>query len=665
IALSRAFRVPVSALYFGIAADRAVQSEQGSVASSASKTARRKRWIPIALSVTVLAALITVIVTTTVARENNSFGAGANAHTHVFGEYVYNGDAACESDGTKTAKCVLCDKTDTVTAEGTALEHSISDGICLLCGGDFSTEGLEYIVGNNDDVLIVAGIGTSTETDVVIPSTHNGKFVTAIASGAFENRPITSVVIPESVSRIEYRTFGNCRSLTSVTLPKSLTYIGAEAFADCTALTAIDIPEGVTEIGESAFAGCKRLEDVTVSAGAVSVAKTAFDGCEKLFKTEDGITCIGGWITGADKTITEVKIKENVLGISDGAFENCTNLISVTVPENVACIGFGAFAGCNNLTSITLPFIGENKDGSGAAHFGYIFGAETYSQNATAVPPSLREVVITGGEKIADCAFHSCRTIKSITLPEKVTQLGDSSFSNCRELTDFTVPASVTSIGDYAFSSCWSLTTITIPKGVTSIGNYAFGIFGKLTEVKNLSSLPIEVGSQEYGGVAYNAKRVYSEGESYVSVDPDGFVIYDDGKDKVVLGYEGKDTDITLPNGTTEISQYAFWMCKNLMSINIPNGVTKIGAFAFMDCSGIESITVPDGVTTVESQTFFGCSKLTTVTIPNGVSRIKASAFSGCTKLSSVYYKGTSAQWNQIQIEGGNKYLTDASRKYI
>ena len=38
---------------------------------------------------------------------------------HSFGDYVYNEDATTEKDGTKTATCSVCGKTDTVTAEGT------------------------------------------------------------------------------------------------------------------------------------------------------------------------------------------------------------------------------------------------------------------------------------------------------------------------------------------------------------------------------------------------------------------------------------------------------------------------------------------------------------------------------------------------------------------
>ena len=38
---------------------------------------------------------------------------------HSFGDYIYNDDATTEKDGTKTATCSVCGKTDAVTAEGT------------------------------------------------------------------------------------------------------------------------------------------------------------------------------------------------------------------------------------------------------------------------------------------------------------------------------------------------------------------------------------------------------------------------------------------------------------------------------------------------------------------------------------------------------------------
>ena len=72
-----------------------------------------------------------------------------DALEHLFLDYIYNEDATCTADGTKTAECVNgCGETDTVTAEDTMIDHVDEDGdnicddceaeivdICPDCGG--------------------------------------------------------------------------------------------------------------------------------------------------------------------------------------------------------------------------------------------------------------------------------------------------------------------------------------------------------------------------------------------------------------------------------------------------------------------------------------------------------------------------------------------------
>ena len=64
----------------------------------------------------------------------------ALGHEFKADAYVYNNDAKCGVDGTKTAKCSRCDATDTLPAEGTALEHNwagancATASTCTLCG---------------------------------------------------------------------------------------------------------------------------------------------------------------------------------------------------------------------------------------------------------------------------------------------------------------------------------------------------------------------------------------------------------------------------------------------------------------------------------------------------------------------------------------------------
>ena len=345
---------------------------------------------------------------------------------------------------------------------------------------------------------------------VVQDSAFDGCAVTDIVGkmeqiSLFPKEAFERVTIIDSTS-IPSSAFSGCENLTSVTIPDSVTSIGEDAFRGCSSLTSVTIPNSVTSIGDYAFSGVT-AEIVWGDAPQItSIDDCAFSG----YKGES------------------ITISDSVTSIGSSAFRGCSGLTSVTIPDGVTSIGESAFYGCSGLASMTIPFVGQNADGSGKTHFGYIFGASSYSNNSNYVPETLKEVIITGGTSIGRYAFDGCSGLTSVTIPDSVTSIGEYAFSGCSGLKSVTIPDGVTSIGEYAFRGCSGLISVTIPDGVTSIGWSTFSGCSGLTSV-------------------------------------------------------------TIPDSVTSIGGWAFSKC-SLTSVTIPDSVTEIGYRAFYGCSDLTTI---------------------------------------------------------------------------
>ena len=527
-----------------------------------------------------------------------------------------------------------------------------------------------------------------------------GNSVTSIGNYACKGcTGLTSVTIPDSVTSIHAYVFQGCNSLTSITIPSSVRSIGNQAFAYCTGLTSIIIPNSVRSIGYSAFSGCIRLTSVYISNIAqlccidfkdddsnplyyarnlylnnklitelnipdsvTSIGNYAFIRCTGLtsITIPNSVTSIGDGAFNGCIGLTSITIPNSVTSIGNYAFAYCTGLTSVTIPDSVTSIGGSAFSGCTGLTSVTIPnsvtTIGNyafsscdslievyNKSSlyifAGSSNYGNVgyYAKNVYKQEGGSKLSTDENgyIIYTNGEEKLLVKYAGKDT--ELTLPNEITAIHNNAFSGCTGLTSVTIPDSVRSIGYSAFNGCIGLTYITIPNGVTSIGNYAFYGCYSLIEVYNKSSLNIEAGGSSYGYVGNYAKNVYNqEGGSKLSTDENGYVIYTNGEEKLLVKYAGKDTELTLPNGITSIHDHAFAGCIGLTSITIGSGVISIGGSAFSGCTGLTSITIPNGVTSIGSKTFYGCTGLTSITIPNSVTSIGEGAFNGCIGLTSV-----------------------------
>lgn len=146
------------------------------------------------------------------------------------------------------------------------------------------TEGLEYELSRDGTYYTCIGIGTVTDTDIVIASEIDGKPVTSIGDRAFEDcyESLTSVVIGDSVTSIGTCAFTCCRSLTSVVIGDSVESIGDQAFDGCSSLASVVIGDSITYIGSSAFANCSSLKSIVIPDSVTSIGNHAFYWCDSL-----------------------------------------------------------------------------------------------------------------------------------------------------------------------------------------------------------------------------------------------------------------------------------------------------------------------------------------------------------------------------------------------
>ena len=269
-----------------------------------------------------------------------------------------------------------------------------------------------------------------------------------------------------------------------------------------------------------------------------------------------------------------------------------------------------------------------------------------------------------------------------LVLEEGITYIGEFAFYRCGFTGGLTLPESLTSIGIYAFSQCYGFTgSLVLPENLTSIGGSAFllcrGFAGSLTLPQNLTSIEwgaflgcsgltsvtIPKSVKEIAGGAFsncsNLSSIIVDGNTnYDSVDN---VLFN--KDHTtLLSYPAgkKDTSYVVPESVKSIGVCAF-VGADLSSLTLPQDLTSIGWGAFEACRNLTSVTIPDSVTNIGFAAFRACSSLTSVTIPWRMTKVEEQAFSGCGKLTDVYYTGSQARWDRIEVSGNNEPLLNAT----
>lgn len=275
----------------------------------------------------------------------------------------------------------------------------------------------------------------TTSKDVVIPDKRaDGLPITTIANNAFQNKGLTSIVLPDNLVAIGQFSFSS-NKITELNIPSSVTKIGYGSF-QFNNLTEIVIPDSVSLIEGSAFRDNSFRSVIFL--GALPNIGTSTHPSFSIFGngSAESTTLLDGGIKVPAAHLIAYRGKTVQLGVT-------TYRVSVNPSDSGVENGF-AFV--------------WNK-----THNGWEIIEYTNKTNKAVVIPATR----------------------SDGLP--VVSIGNSAFYN-NQLTSVMIPNGVRVIAPGAFSTN-QLTSIVIPNSVISIGFIAFSN-NQLSSVRFLGAMP-------------------------------------------------------------------------------------------------------------------------------------------------------------------------------
>ncbi|MBR0519453.1 leucine-rich repeat domain-containing protein, partial [bacterium] len=334
----------------------------------------------------------------------------------------------------------------------------------------------------------------------------------------------------------------------------------------------------------------------------------------------------------------------------------CTSLETLNIPNTVTEIGSNAFynvpkivyngnaegainawgsANANNDTYTEVELDSETIERLTTLG---IFETDELGRRTNVIIPSVFEYNGTKYKitKIKRQAFENATTLKSVVIPNSVTEIGMYAFMECTNLETAIIGNGVKEL-IFTFANCTSLKNVYIPNGVTKL----VGIFGGCESLEEITipDTVTTIGENSSTGLFYGCK-------SLISINIPNSVTTILGS--VTFANCQSLTTITIPDSVTNYdTMYDFSGCTSLKNVVFGKGVKKLGHHSFNkltsapaqeyeSCTALESVTIPNEVTEIGYNCFDGCTLLE-ATIPDSVTTIGYDAFKD---VKHIYYTG-------------------------
>lgn len=428
--------------------------------------------------------------------------------------------------------------------------------------------------------------------------------------------------------------------------------IAESAFYENSSLLSIKIPSSIVSIGKDAFYGCSNLKKVYIEdleawlKIVFYTKKTSMYGPTSFLNDHSNPLENNADLYINGSKVTELSIPENVK-ISHYSFYHCTSIEKLTIPSSVTSIGYYAFASCVNLKSIIF-------EGSGQYYDSFI-GCS-----------SLESVFFLGGDFIdigdanVNGCLAKCENLVKIQLSESMASVDRQASVSmegylCKRfpyVQEYILPEGIKHIGSLCFHSCDSLKTISIPSSVESIAAYAFSYCDslKIVKINDLSAwCKIKFGRTnefDYGSNPLNNKAdLYIDDEKLVKcIIPNDISIIN----KYTFSGCTSIEELDIPNSVKEISPYSFYGCENLAYVRYPSENITLAGDMFSGCPLLVSAgpynsgcSIEYGwETNIPNYAFAYIKNLTEVFIPASIQSIGNYVFCN-TPVSKVYVDAT------------------------